>query len=206
MPRLTEELRELFAQSEELLALKLQEKTDIEQQYSEDIKRYRLKEVWFFDSRTSTLGVRILGIAPLKEEYDDNGNFKYERPLFWAYYPQCRELLARQARATGWVATLEENTLRGGFGSAVAVTGHELGHNWGAPHCSSSACYLMCGGCHQVGHVAGHRAGKLLNHKENADIAVDLAEKDGQKVDKVLVWQRYPGKASSATPMVEGRD
>ena len=51
-----------------------------------------------------------------------------------------------------------------------------------------------------------YRAGKLLNHKENADIAVKLAEKDGQKVDKVLVWQRYPGKASSSTPMVEGRD
>jgi acetyl-CoA synthetase len=51
-----------------------------------------------------------------------------------------------------------------------------------------------------------YRAGNLLNHKENADIAVDLAEKDGQKVDKVLVWQRYPGKASSLTPMVEGRD
>ena len=53
---------------------------------------------------------------------------------------------------------------------------------------------------------AYYRAGKLLSHKENADIAVDLAEKDGQKVDKVLVWQRYPGKASSPTPMVEGRD
>ena len=61
----------------------------------EDIKRYRIKEVWYFDSRTSTMNVRILGIAPLKEEYDDNGNFKYERPLFWFYYPQCRELLAR---------------------------------------------------------------------------------------------------------------
>jgi acetyl-CoA synthetase len=51
-----------------------------------------------------------------------------------------------------------------------------------------------------------YRAGNLLNHKENADIAVELAEKDGQKVDKVLVWQRYPGKESSPTPMVEGRD
>ncbi len=51
-----------------------------------------------------------------------------------------------------------------------------------------------------------YRAGNLLNHKENADIAVELAEQDGQKVDKVLVWQRYPGKASSPTPMVEGRD
>jgi acetyl-CoA synthetase len=53
---------------------------------------------------------------------------------------------------------------------------------------------------------AYYRAGNLLNHKHNADIAVELAEKDGQKVDKVLVWQRYPGKESSDTPMVEGRD
>lgn len=62
----------------------------------EDIKRYRLREVWYFDSNTSSLKVRILGIAPLKEEYDDNGNFKYERPLFWLYYPQCRELLSKE--------------------------------------------------------------------------------------------------------------
>jgi acetyl-CoA synthetase len=53
---------------------------------------------------------------------------------------------------------------------------------------------------------AYYRSGNLLNHKQNADIAVDLAEKDGQKVDKVLVWQRYLGKESSPTPMVEGRD
>ncbi len=51
-----------------------------------------------------------------------------------------------------------------------------------------------------------YRGGKLLDHKQNADIAADLAAKDGQKIDKVLVWQRYPGKASSPTPMVEGRD
>ena len=53
---------------------------------------------------------------------------------------------------------------------------------------------------------AYYRAGNLLNHKINADEAVQLAEKDGQKVDKVLVWQRYPGKYSSDTPMVDGRD
>src|SRR6266516_2560495 len=28
----------------------------------------------------------------------------------------------------------------------------------------------------------------------------------GQDVDKVLVWQRYPGKYSAKTPMVSGRD
>jgi len=53
---------------------------------------------------------------------------------------------------------------------------------------------------------AYYRGGKLLDHKEKADIAVDLAEKDGQKVDQVLVWQRYPRKSSSPTPMQDGRD
>ncbi|MFO8084884.1 MAG: acetate--CoA ligase [Desulfobacterales bacterium] len=51
-----------------------------------------------------------------------------------------------------------------------------------------------------------YRGGKLLNHKEKADEAVETAEKQGQKVDKVLVWQRYPGKYSASTPMVDGRD
>ena len=53
---------------------------------------------------------------------------------------------------------------------------------------------------------AYYRAGKLLDHKEKADTAVAEAAKDGHKVDKVLVWQRHPGKNSSSTPLVEGRD
>jgi len=53
---------------------------------------------------------------------------------------------------------------------------------------------------------AYYRSGTLLDHKQNADIAVDLATKDGQTVDKVLIWQRYPGKYSAKTPMVDGRD
>ncbi|MCG8326238.1 MAG: gliding motility protein GldN [Chitinophagales bacterium] len=59
-----------------------------------DVKRYRLKEVWYFDSRRGKLEVRILGIAPMKEEYDDNGNFKYEHPLFWIYFPEARYVLS----------------------------------------------------------------------------------------------------------------
>ena len=51
-----------------------------------------------------------------------------------------------------------------------------------------------------------YRSGQLLDHKEKADIAVEEAQKEGHTVDKVLVWQRYPGKNSSLTPMVEGRD
>ncbi len=50
------------------------------------------------------------------------------------------------------------------------------------------------------------RNGALIDHKQNADLAVQTAKEMGQDVDKVLVWQRYPGKYSGKTPMVEGRD
>jgi len=53
---------------------------------------------------------------------------------------------------------------------------------------------------------AYYRNGKLLNHKANADAAVEVAKQEGQEVDKVLIWQRYPGKYSSSAPMVDGRD
>ncbi|WP_347491118.1 acetate--CoA ligase [Desulfoscipio sp. XC116] len=51
-----------------------------------------------------------------------------------------------------------------------------------------------------------YRNGKLLDHKAIGDIAVEVAKKEGQEVDKVLVWQRYPGKNSSGAPMIDGRD
>ena len=50
------------------------------------------------------------------------------------------------------------------------------------------------------------RNGQLIDHKVKADEAVEQAEKSGSKVDKVLVWRRYPGEHSSPTPMVDGRD
>src|SRR5258708_19862139 len=53
---------------------------------------------------------------------------------------------------------------------------------------------------------AYYRSGQLLDQKEKADVAVSEAEKEGVKVEKVLVWQRYPGRYSSKTPLVEGRD
>jgi acetyl-CoA synthetase len=51
-----------------------------------------------------------------------------------------------------------------------------------------------------------YRGGTLLDHKEKADIAADQAAEHGQKVEKVLIWERYPGKYSSPTKLVEGRD
>ena len=61
----------------------------------EDVKQFRVKEVFFFDEETSSMQVRILGIAPLLDVKDDNGNFRFTKPMFWIYYPECRELFAR---------------------------------------------------------------------------------------------------------------
>lgn len=63
----------------------------------EDVKRYRVKEVWFFDKKTSQVKVRILGIAPILDKFDENtGEFLYEIPMFWAYYPKARRFLAKE--------------------------------------------------------------------------------------------------------------
>jgi len=50
------------------------------------------------------------------------------------------------------------------------------------------------------------RNGKWIDHKGNADVAIETAKKEGQEIDKVLVWRRYLGKTSSEAPMVMGRD
>jgi acetyl-CoA synthetase len=74
---------------------------------------------------------------------------------------------------------------------------------------SASACADRVVDCNSrvlVTMDAYYRSGKLLNHKEKADKTVEIAKEAGQVVDKVLVWQRYPGKSSSDTPMVESRD
>ncbi len=51
-----------------------------------------------------------------------------------------------------------------------------------------------------------NRNGKIVDHKPSADIAVESAEKEGHKVEKVLVWRRYHGQYLSAASMVAGRD
>ncbi len=50
------------------------------------------------------------------------------------------------------------------------------------------------------------RSGKLLDHKEKSDIAIEVSEKEGQKVDKVLIWKRYRDRNISKAPIVKDRD
>lgn len=55
------------------------------------VTRYRIKEDWFFDEETSTMQVRIMGIAPIYTDPDLG-----DSPMFWCYYPTLREVLIKQ--------------------------------------------------------------------------------------------------------------
>ncbi len=60
------------------------------------VNKFRIKEVWYFDEQTSTMQVRIMGIAPILDSYDEWGNFRGELPMFWAYFPDLRNILVRK--------------------------------------------------------------------------------------------------------------
>lgn len=62
---------------------------------AKSVTKLRIKEQWIFDREASRMFVRILGIAPLKTEYNANGTERGSSVMFWVYYPDLRPTLAR---------------------------------------------------------------------------------------------------------------
>lgn len=62
----------------------------------------RVKEEWFFDKQRSVMDVRIIGLCPYKEEYDEFGEPKGFKPLFWIYFPECRKIFANNEVYNKW--------------------------------------------------------------------------------------------------------
>ena len=62
----------------------------------EKVTKYRIKETWFFDTRTSSMQVRIMGIAPVMEFTDSKGHYLGDMVLYWVYFPDLRGILAKQ--------------------------------------------------------------------------------------------------------------
>ncbi|HRD51629.1 MAG TPA: hypothetical protein PKY96_03180, partial [Flavobacteriales bacterium] len=58
------------------------------------VGRFAIKEDWIFDRARGRMEVRIIGIAPLIEVLGDDGELRGYRPLFWLYYPECRQHFA----------------------------------------------------------------------------------------------------------------
>lgn len=60
---------------------------------SKSVVKYWLKEDWFFDGKNSKIDVRIVGICPVKQTLDKNGNVLGYKHLFWLYFPNIRGVL-----------------------------------------------------------------------------------------------------------------
>jgi gliding motility associated protien GldN len=59
------------------------------------VTKYRLKEDWIFDRNAGRMVVRIIGIAPLVDQYSETtGEFLYSTPMFWLNFPDLRKVLA----------------------------------------------------------------------------------------------------------------
>lgn len=59
------------------------------------VTKYRIKEDWMFDRNLGRMVVRIIGIAPLIDRYNDDGTYRGSQPMFWLYYPEIREVIAQ---------------------------------------------------------------------------------------------------------------
>lgn len=58
-----------------------------------NVSLFRLKEDWIFDEESSSMVARILGIGPIMDVIDENGNYRGQKAMFWAYYPTFRPFL-----------------------------------------------------------------------------------------------------------------
>jgi gliding motility associated protien GldN len=94
---------EIMKQSERTIKKTLfREGTDVEYDttYTESfqasaVTKLKLKEYWVFDRQRSVLEVRILGICPIKESFDDQGVYRGDIDMFWIYFPECRNIFAK---------------------------------------------------------------------------------------------------------------
>ena len=59
------------------------------------IVKFRVKEDWFFDEETSTMMCRVIGLAPIMEDYDASGNYRGDMTMYWVYYPDLRNTLSK---------------------------------------------------------------------------------------------------------------
>ncbi|HPT09071.1 MAG TPA: gliding motility protein GldN, partial [Bacteroidales bacterium] len=61
-----------------------------------NVKKLKIKEDYYFDRQRSVMEVRILGICPVVDEIDKTtGEKRFEKNLFWVYFPECRNLFAK---------------------------------------------------------------------------------------------------------------
>lgn len=61
----------------------------------DQVTKFRIKEDNIFDRNLGRMVTRIIGLAPLLDRYDDDGQFRASSPMFWISYEELRPILAQ---------------------------------------------------------------------------------------------------------------
>ncbi len=64
--------------------------------HTDEVKRLWIKELWYFNKRTSRLEVRIIALCPIREYTKDEGEGLLKRDLFWIDYGEFRDIFVKQ--------------------------------------------------------------------------------------------------------------
>lgn len=67
-------------------------KTDMR---TNEVKRYLVKEIWYFDKQSSTMQKRIIGICPVRVYKKQGIDQTMQQKCFWINYDECRDFLVK---------------------------------------------------------------------------------------------------------------
>jgi hypothetical protein len=62
------------------------------------VTKFRILEDWTFNTTTGNTDIHIEGIAPIKEIYGQNGDFRGTQAMFWLKYNEVAPILDRYAK------------------------------------------------------------------------------------------------------------
>lgn len=96
------EIKEKFGATSDTLWKRNNETGEMEavpvenEMHTDEVKRFQIKELWYFNKRTSRLEVRIIALCPIREYTKDDVEGVLKRELFWVDYGEFRDILAKQ--------------------------------------------------------------------------------------------------------------
>jgi len=61
----------------------------------EDIVKFRILEEWTYNKSTGNTAIQIIGIAPVRDVYGDNGDYRGHQSLFWLKYADVQSVLKK---------------------------------------------------------------------------------------------------------------
>ncbi len=99
-----------------------------------DVKKWLIKEQWFFDKQRSVMDVRIIGLCPVVDKRADGSTGELtgeETRLFWFYFPETRTVLKNSlafnlAKNEAENKTFEDIFMKRQFASTITKEGNVM--------------------------------------------------------------------------------